>query len=373
MSNKLYQSWRELLRSEENFALITVIRANGSTPRGAGTKMLVNYEGIAIGTIGGGCPEAEAWDEAKFIAKNGGQNILEVNLANSGDIIKDGGEAMICGGHLQVFIEHMGTNSPQTPQLLKALDLLLDKNKVIVSLTCVDSELEEKIGERYLFVKEGNELWALSESVKDELYSLARETANSGQAQIFEAEGERFFAETFAPSRRMYIAGAGHVSRPLSLLAHMCGFQVTVNDDRPEYATHKYLPEGVQISSLPFSQFFASIRDSLGKDCAVILVTRGHKHDEECLRSLIDVELGYLGMIGSKRRTILVEKRLLDEGVDPTWVEKIHAPIGLDTGGDTPEEIAVSIMAEVNSVFYNTIAQKVSLSRRRVTDDQANC
>lgn len=368
MSDLLYKRWLEMLENEEGFALVTVIRAKGSTPRGAGTKMLVDGMGRAIGTIGGGCPEAEAWQEAKLIAANGGYCLLDINLANSGDIIKDGGEAMICGGRLQVFIEHVAPLSEKSRLLRASVEAVYRRGaKDIVNIVCLgyedgdeDEETFPAAGTRFMFSPaEGLSGGRINEpdyaDLKSRLADIASETADSGGCREVKIEckgrGAEFFVEALKPCRRFYIAGAGHVSRPLSAVANMCGFAVYVNDDRPEYADPKLFADGVSISSGPFKEYFDPERLALDESCAVVLVTRGHKHDEECLRALIGCRVGYLGMIGSQRRTILIRERLLRDGVDPEWLAKVHAPIGLDIGGETPEEIAVAIMAEVIAEF----------------------
>ena len=146
----------------------------------------------------------------------------------------------------------------------------------------------------------------------------------------------------------------------------MCGFDVTINDDRPLYADPSLFVEGVKVISKPFDEFFAELEPNLDKNCAVVLVTRGHKHDEECLRCLIGKELGYIGMIGSRRRTAIIMEHLLADGVAVSWLAKVHAPIGLDLGGETPEEIAVSIMAEIISAFRGGHTDLVSLNKATV-------
>ncbi|MBQ7502259.1 XdhC family protein [bacterium] len=370
MSDMLYKRWLEMLEKKEGFALITVIKAKGSTPRGAGTKMLVDSLGRAIGTIGGGCPEAEAWQEAKLIASEGGYCLLDINLAHSGDIIKDGGEAMICGGRLQVFIEHIAPDSEKSRLLQAALDSVHRRGlKDIIGIVCLgvkegedSEELFPAPAMRFMYSRTeglsgGAEEWNKAENadLKRRLTESAAEVEASGLPKLAEIEHNgrvlEFFIESFKPCRRFYIAGAGHVSRPLSAIANMCGFAVHVNDDRPEYADPKMFAEGVRVGSLPFKDFFAPERLQLDENCAVVLVTRGHKHDGECLRALIGCHVGYLGMIGSQRRTILIRERLLRDGVDPEWLAQVHAPIGLDIGGETPEEIAVAIMAEVIAEF----------------------
>ncbi|MGM9991391.1 MAG: XdhC family protein [Candidatus Bruticola sp.] len=383
MSSILYQRWRSYLHSQESFSLVTVVRTYGSTPRGAGAKMLVDSSGKVVGTIGGGCPEAEAWQEAKNAARKGGNALLNVNLAYTGDVQKDGGEAMICGGRLLVLVETFKDQPAKVEIAENLLTYLLDAGEAVVSIVClgshnrtavsavpVTSKEEPQLGWRWLY-RPGHGIQAERSDAGDEsfvalLRNLAEEVLDSGASLCrllpYKDGQVEVFAELIAPSKRLYIAGAGHVSRPVAAIGKMCGFAVTVNDDRPLYADPSLFAEGIEVISKPFSEFFADLEPCLDDNCAVVLVTRGHKHDEECLRCLIGKDLGYLGMIGSKRRTRIIMEHLLADGVSSEWLSRVHAPIGLDLGGETPEEIAVAIMAEIVSTFNHGRGQEISLN-----------
>ena len=387
MSGILYRRWRQYLRSEEPFSLVTVVRAYGSTPRGAGAKMLVDSVGKVVGTIGGGCPEAEAWQEAKAAARRGGNALLNVNLAHTGDLQKDGGEAMICGGRLLVLVETFKEQPLKVKLMEDLLDRLLDRGQTLVNLIClgsqkrtacsaspITSQEEPLLGKHWLYSRHDG-LQSEDNSCKNEelsaaLCSLAEEVmvGDGALCKVLYYDGREveIFAEKIAPSKRLYIAGAGHVSRPVAAIGKMCGFDVTVNDDRQLYADPSLFVEGIKVTSKPFEKFFADLDSNLDKDCAVVLVTRGHKHDEECLRCLIGKELGYIGMIGSRRRTAIIMEHLLSDGVSVSWLAKVHAPIGLDLGGETPEEIAVAIVAEIISTFRCGRTESVSLNKTTV-------
>jgi len=155
------------------------------------------------------------------------------------------------------------------------------------------------------------------------------------------------FLEIHHPPWEMVIVGAGHVAQPLSTLGALLGLRVTVLDDRPQFATRERFPEAQTLREVDFSDPFAGI--PLHRWSHVVLVTRGHKYDYECLRKiLVDGPLpGYLGMIGSRRRVRATFDALLAEGIPRDRLKAVHAPIGLDIGGETPGEIAVSIAAEL--------------------------
>ena len=155
------------------------------------------------------------------------------------------------------------------------------------------------------------------------------------------------YLELRRPIQELVVVGAGHVAQPLARLGALLGFRVTVLDDRPDFATRERFPEAERVIRADFADPFANV--PLHERTHVLLVTRGHKYDYECLiRALrMDPPPAYIGMIGSRRRVRATYVQLLDEGIDPELLGRIHAPVGLDVGAETPEEIAVAVAAEL--------------------------
>lgn len=147
---------------------------------------------------------------------------------------------------------------------------------------------------------------------------------------------------------KMIVCGGGHVSIPIIKIGKMLGFRVMVLEDRPLYANHAREAGANEVICEPFTTALKSIEG--GKDAYFIVVTRGHRYDVECLRSILNKESAYVGMMGSKVRSGEVRKTLLEEGFSEESVARLHSPIGLPIGGETPEEIAVSVMAEIVQV-----------------------
>ena len=162
-----------------------------------------------------------------------------------------------------------------------------------------------------------------------------------------QAAGETFqvMIEVHEQPCALVIAGGGHVGKALSEIAALCGFRVTVIDDRPEYADPERFPEAERVIRGRFEEVLADY--PLDGTTYVVTVTRGHKHDEASLRSVIGRGAAYVGMIGSRRRARAVLGHLVEEGADPDAVAQVHTPIGLDIGAESPSEIAVSVMAEI--------------------------
>ena len=162
-----------------------------------------------------------------------------------------------------------------------------------------------------------------------------------------EAEGETLrVSEPILPQERLFVFGCGHIAVPVCKLGALCGFAVTVYDDRPEFASKDRFPEAAEVICDSFDHITSRL--TITPFDYVVIVTRGHRFDDKCLRTVLAGELpAYLGMIGSRRRTSVQLQTLRDEGVDPARIARVNTPIGLDIGAVTPEEIAVSIISEV--------------------------
>lgn len=166
-----------------------------------------------------------------------------------------------------------------------------------------------------------------------------------------EAEGRpsyQMMLEVHERPASLLISGGGHIGKALVTIGHLCGFAVAVVDDRPQYANRERFPEADQVLCGDFAE---TLRDfPIDANTYVVCVTRGHRHDEISLREVVGRDAAYVGMIGSRRRVSAVLQHLIEEGFDREAIESVHTPIGLDIGAETPEEIAVAIMAELIAV-----------------------
>lgn len=161
-----------------------------------------------------------------------------------------------------------------------------------------------------------------------------------------EFESLRLLFEIARPALELIVCGGGHVGQAVARAGRLLDFQVTVIDDRPDFASREKFPDpAVRLVVDDFTAALRSLR--LTPASHIVIVTRGHKHDEICLREVIGSPVRYLGMIGSRRRTTTIREHLRRNGVDPSHLSRVHAPIGLDIGAQTPEEIAIAILAEI--------------------------
>ncbi|MCM3761143.1 XdhC family protein [Alkalihalobacillus oceani] len=223
----------------------------------------------------------------------------------------------------------------------------------IIEIASAEERHRELIGRKLLVWMNGqteSEFPLLAE-VKTAVLQCVNEAFAKRKSKTYVIETREMrmecYVDVFLPPLRLIIAGAGHVAVPIVEIAKLVGFDVTVIDDRAEYAMKENFPAADEVICQPFLDFFAEAKTD--KSTYVLLVTRGHKHDVMILPSLFDKEVAYIGMIGSKRRISGVFSQLKQEYPNADF-DRVYAPIGLDIGAQTPEEIAVSIIGEVLKV-----------------------
>jgi xanthine dehydrogenase accessory factor len=171
------------------------------------------------------------------------------------------------------------------------------------------------------------------------------------------------FVEPVLPPPRVYIVGAGHIAMPLARIAKVAGFDVVVLDDRIKYANRDRFPEAEVVEAGPIEELAEKF--SYGDNAYVVIVTRGHSLDEEALRTFIQYDTAYLGLIGSVTKIEKIFARLEKDGIPREKLDEVYSPIGLDLGGNTPGEIAVSIVAEMLAVRYQRTGKPMRYTERQ--------
>ncbi len=250
----VYEELVRLRRRGEKCALATIVSVNGSIPSYQNAKILVRQDGSFVGTVGGGCVEAEVYNAAREVMETEKAKMLEFSLGQ--DAAYENG--LICGGQLNVYVE------PVVPQP-----------------------------------------WA-------------------------------------------YLFGAGHVSRAIAQIAQLAGFATVVVDDRERFASRERFPEAEEVHAGEYEEIFPRLE--INSSSYLIIVTRGHRDDMRVLRLAVQSPARFIAMIGSKRKVISIVRELEKEGIPREKFERLTAPMGLDIGAVTPEEIAVSVVAEMIAV-----------------------
>ena len=348
----IYPKAMEALESGRSSVLATIIRLTGSGPRGVGTKFLILEDGSYVGTIGGGLLEAQVIAGSKEVFATRKPSRLSFNLRGI-DVAKS---EMICGGEVEVFLEPLIPGRIDQARLFKrALDVQKRGGSGIMA-TLVDVDCWKEGETPKLFFKPGEErLGALSnyKEIENKLLGEAAGLLKARKAALLvyqDSEGNavEVFAEPLVSEATLYVFGAGHVSLQIVPLAARVGFRTVVIDDRPEFADEKKFPEAAEVRQYPFEGVLQHL--PVNQASYLVIVTRGHIHDKTVLAQCLKTDAKYIGMIGSRRKIAMVYENLKEEGFTQKDIDRVHAPIGLDIGAETPEEIAVSIVAELISV-----------------------
>lgn len=360
------------LRETGNKAIqATIISKRGSAPRELGAKLLVEEDGATWGSISGGCVEAETWQEAMRMMKGGsprgrtlGFHLTEKEAVESG---------LICGGALEIYLEPVSPGplggegdiyqeiialqgrggKGALATLIRGEDLPPQRSTLSGQrgepASCGDRPPESSAGEgKQLFEIEGAILGSLLENQawEKEVAELAGRVMAEGRPQLLELPGgPRIFIEPILASPVLYLFGGGHISLPLSRLGKMLGFKLIVIDDRELYANPGRFPEADEIHAREFAELFPHLTPH--SSSYIVIVTRGHLHDELVLEWAVKQPARYIGMIGSRQKIRRVYANLMERGTPPELLARVHSPIGLAIGAETPEEIAVSIAAQL--------------------------
>lgn len=334
---------RLALRAESSGLVVaSVVRARGSTPRKIGARMLLDPNTGASGTIGGGCGEAEVLGRAQRTLATGEPQLVEVSLLE-----EDGFDSpSICGGVLDVFVERLDhrVGGVDSLDFFGALDEMRRRGPLAV-VTVVEGD--GHVGRKTLVDGDAASRFSLGGRVLDDAAArVALEALKSNGPAVEESTtGARLYAEPVVEAPEVVVVGAGHVGAAVCEIAARAGFTVTVLDDRSAFANPVRLPDAGRILVGDPPERLRSL--AARGDRHIVLVTRGHRLDAECLEVALRLEADYVGMIGSKRRVRRIREWLADRGAREADLARLHAPIGLKIGAETPAEIAVAIVAEI--------------------------
>lgn len=321
-----------LIGEGRTVASAVIVRQDGSAPRGPGARLLADGSGLLFGTVGGGLAEARVLEWCRDAVRDGNARFHVVDM----DGRLAAGADMICGGRVFVLVEPLGPG--HVPLYQKMLDTL-DAGEG--GLLCIRLDTQ---GVPPLFLPADASSWPPHIPQLCDLsdHPTVRELpTESGSNTACD-----WFLEPILPSWRLILAGGGHVSRPTAHMADLVGFEVTVLDDRPEFATLERFPAARQTLTVPeFVDCFRHCQPN-ARTCVVIL-TRGHVHDATVLEQALRSPAGYIGMIGSKRKRDQVYAALREKGFSAEALALVHCPVGLAIKAQTPEEIGVSILAEL--------------------------
>jgi xanthine dehydrogenase accessory factor len=348
----VYARIAELARELRPFALATVVRTQGSTPQVVGAKMVVvSGDGErAAGTLGGGCVEADAMIAARDILARGGRTLRAYELTE--DLAWNTG--LVCGGTMWILAER--GDEALTAEGQPMIDALAGAAAGGAPLAIVTKlrragRAQLEFDGRVFADATGALTGSLGDpSIDARARALAVEQMRHGTARLVPLdETADLLVEPVASRPRLVVAGGGHVARAIARQALLLDFDVTILEDRPEFADPARFP-GATVVEDEVPRAIAA--QDYGWNSFLVIATRGHKLDADCVRAAVTTPVRYIGLLGSRRKTVLIAEMLRAAGVDESRLAAVHSPVGLDLGGRTPVEIALSVMAEITQERY---------------------
>lgn len=334
----------------------TIVTQLGSAPRSLGTSFLVLQSGAIWGTIGGGLLEAEVVKAAGQALAQGRSELLDFHLTGADAAQSD----MICGGRVQVYLEPLRPSDEQARVFWEmagqAASSATQTSGALMGTWLKPGPAPDQAGRKLLW-RAGRLLWPQEpqdlalvprQLLKDIEVMPTRTGACLWSAPPEASERDFYFLELIINQPVVYICGGGHISLCLAPLVKMAGFGSVVIDDRPEFADGGRFTMADRVLVRDFRGIFQGL--ALNAQSYLVIVTRGHLHDKDVLAQALTQPVAYVGMIGSRRKRQLIYQALEEEGFAPERLAAVHSPIGLPIGAETPEEIAISIVAQLIAV-----------------------
>jgi len=347
-----YKSIDNLINNGEDFVIATILQKSGSAPREEGAKMLIKKDLSILGTIGGGIMEAMAIKSAARVFEEKNFYIEDYSLSNS-DAAKLG---MVCGGDLKVLLEYIDISNKNTRELYKKIIDLQNTNIDFTIITEIPMDKRDDSNlEKWIYTKEGLKN---IESIRFEnIIDSIKVDFDSLNIHELEIDNKRYMIENFINCEKLYIIGAGHVAQEIARIMKILGFYIVVLDDRDEFANRERFNTTDEIKLI---DSFNNLSDyiTVNRQDYVIIVTRGHLHDGEVLAQMLNTDAKYIGMIGSIKKRDYTYEKLYKKGFTKEDIKRVYCPIGLNIYADSPEEIAISVAAEIIKVKREPRSEK---------------
>jgi xanthine dehydrogenase accessory factor len=320
-AHDVLEAARSWLDKDGRVALATVVGTWGSAPVGVGGQMVVAKDGRFEGSVSGGCVEGEVIAEAEDILSSGKPKTLEFGVADE----TAWQVGLPCGGQIKVFVERL-EKGEGLPLVARALDARTNRRGIVVRTRLAD-------GRHEVFARD-------DKSADDSI----RERFESGESELIETPDGEVFVHAMVPPARVLIIGATHIGQILAQLVKIAGYEVMVIDPRTAFAAEARFP-GVRLDT----EWPQDTLPKIGLDPYTAVVALAHVGhiDDEALKLAMRSECFYVGALGSRRNHAKRTQRLKDAGFSDAEIKRIHSPIGINIGAQSPQEIAISIMAEL--------------------------
>ncbi len=351
----ILDAWADVRRRGERAVLATVVKARGSTYRRPGARMLLRPDGAMVGSIGGGCLEGDVLEKARQVLATGEPRLVAYDMTSDDDIVW--GLGLGCNGVVYVLLEALPHGGPADPMAFLDECLTHERVGVLATVFRVEGRRPAHVGDRWM-VRADGELWgstlqdpALLEALRPDV-DEARRTGRSTVRTYALPDGEaEVFIEVVQPPVPLVVFGAGHDAIPVVRFAKALGWRVTVVDSRPAYATRDRFPEADEVVLAHPEDVPGRVR--LDERTVAVVMTHNYLQDLKLLEVLLPSPVRYLGVLGPRSRTDQLLRDLQAKGRAPAEAQlrRLYSPVGVDIGAETPEEIALSILAEVQAVL----------------------
>jgi xanthine dehydrogenase accessory factor len=340
----IYSEILNSFKTNKASVLATIIRQKGTSPRGVGAKMLIMEDGTLSGSVGGGILEKSVIDISSGVFSSS----LPMHFMSD--------PGMSCGGDVEIFLEPVSPDNDICSGIYKEITGIIKRGGSALLATVIDTHLWQGGQVHKALFKSSGEVTGLLPNMETSGKIIMDGISNFLERRRPEIiacndiEGDRFsiFVEPVFSDPVLYIFGAGHVSSQVVPMARRLGFKVTVIDDRPESTDHFNFPDAERVFNYPYHD--AIRRFPIDKSSFIVIMTRSHSFDEMVLGQALRTDAGYIGMIGSRRKISTICNNLLRDGFTKDDFDRVHSPIGIDIGAETPEEIALSIVSELVKV-----------------------
>lgn len=339
----------------ETAFLATLVKTQGSTYRTVGAKMLMTSKGRMVGTISGGCLENDVFERTGQVMHSGKPIVVKYDTTSQDDIVW--GLGLGCNGVVQVLIERVDFHHELSPIVFLSKCLHYKQQAILATVFGVEGKVKVKVGDRLMLddsttssdIKDPNLALAVltdAQAALDNNHSCIKTYhLSTGSAEVF--------IEVIQPPTPLVIFGAGHDAVPVARFAKALGWNVTVVDSQANQATYERFPsvDNVILTRPEIAHEQVCVSDRT----VAVVMTHNYLHDLELLKMLLPSPIRYLGVLGSKHRSEKLLQDLHTQSIVYTeaQLQRLYAPIGIDIGADTPEEIAIAIIAEIQAVLAN--------------------
>ena len=351
---KIVEAYDNLDFKERKAALATVVKIQGSSYRRPGARMLMTDDGRWVGAISGGCLEGDALRRSREVILEGKPRVVTYDTTDD-ESAQSLGVGLGCNGIIDVIIEPIDESSSSNPIDLLKTFLANRASAALASIYNIEGEFQAAVGQR-MMRKAKQEVQnmiqdpILAELIEKDLVKIQ----NTGQSlsKVYHTERGRaeVFLEAMNPALHLIVFGGGYDAVPVTKLAREIGWQVTVTDDCIAHLSPKRFPDADDI--VPIDRHEVAQKLAIDAYTAALLISHNYKYDLAVLESLLDTDLRYIGILGPQKRAVKMFNALKEKGkLKASDYQRIHGPVGLNIGAETPDEIALSIIAEIQAKF----------------------